>query len=300
MQPIDYQWTPSQFAAPPVLHHLPVSLQAPQGLKILLVEDNLTNQKLALRQLQRLGYCADAVTEGQAAIDAIMHSPYDLVLMDCQMPGLDGFETTTAIRHWESNRIEQCLQPVIVVAMTASTLAQDRERAIAVGMNDYLVKPVNPQVLAALLTYWSHVISNLSQVANTGQPTEKFSQYPKVQPLSSLLHLDWNHLHVVSDHSPDFELELLQIFVADSYAYLSRLEQAIAAQDALLIAQLAHHIRGASANVGAQVIQFAADQIETQANQLQLVNQQPWLADIHSSLLRIQIFIDTVTFKPLP
>ncbi|NJR67105.1 MAG: response regulator, partial [Leptolyngbyaceae cyanobacterium CRU_2_3] len=108
-------------------------------LNVLLVEDNLTNQKVALKQLQSLGYQADTAANGQTAIAAIMQSRYDLVLMDCQMPVMDGYAATQAIRDWEAQSSIQGGR-IVVIAMTASDLQQDQERALAVGMDDFVSK----------------------------------------------------------------------------------------------------------------------------------------------------------------
>jgi len=117
---------------------------------ILLAEDNPVNQKVALLQLERMGFSAHAVANGHEALNALSRTNYSLILMDCQMPELDGFQTTNAIRKSElltGNHIP-------IVAMTAHAMEGDRERCIAEGMDDYISKPVNPQHLQSLLSRW--------------------------------------------------------------------------------------------------------------------------------------------------
>jgi CheY-like chemotaxis protein len=114
-------------------------------LRILLAEDNAVNQKLALRLLANMGYVADVVDDGLQAIAALDGSDHDVVLMDVQMPELDGLEATRRIRAQWPDR------PLHIVAMTANAMAGDREACLAAGMNDYVSKPIRPAELAAAL-----------------------------------------------------------------------------------------------------------------------------------------------------
>jgi PAS domain S-box-containing protein len=120
-------------------------------LRVLVAEDNQINQMVAVKILRKCGYKADAVANGAEAIEAIRHIPYDLILMDCQMPEMDGFEATRRIRQGDAGQHNSTLP---IVAMTAHAMKGDRERCLESGMNDYLPKPVQPSVLGETLAKW--------------------------------------------------------------------------------------------------------------------------------------------------
>jgi CheY-like chemotaxis protein len=133
--------------------------------RLLLVEDNFVNQRVAVYMLAKLGHQVDVARHGREAIDMLSKSVYDLVLMDCQMPEMDGFEATRVIRDPASTVLDH---EVPVVAMTANAFPEDRARAIAAGMNDFLAKPVDRSVLADMLEKWQKPARGSALRAATG------------------------------------------------------------------------------------------------------------------------------------
>jgi CheY-like chemotaxis protein len=128
-----------------------VSENANSGVRILLAEDNAINQKVAQHMLKNLGYRLDVVANGWEAVRALEMIDYDLVLMDCMMPDMDGFEATAMIRDADSNVKNH---DVPVIAMTANAMKGDREKCIEAGMDDYLAKPVNKHELKSVIERW--------------------------------------------------------------------------------------------------------------------------------------------------
>ena len=126
-------------------------------IRILVAEDNPVNQKVAQAMLRKMGLRANVVANGQEAVNALQMIPYDLVLMDCQMPEMDGFEATRSIRQ-EGSR---ALNPQIpIIAMTASNMRGDRDKCIQAGMSDFIAKPVQKRELSEIIDRWLAITTN--------------------------------------------------------------------------------------------------------------------------------------------
>ncbi|MEN9240327.1 MAG: response regulator, partial [Thermostichales cyanobacterium SZTDM-1c_bins_54] len=230
--------------------------------KLLLAEDNAVNQKVALKQLQNLGYVADCVANGQEVLDALDRIAYDIILMDCQMPILDGYEATRILR--------QRYQPgPVVIAMTANAFNEDREHALAVGMDDFLSKPVRLQDLSQMIQRWLPEVERRQRQrpsSATGAMRIPIERLPD-PPATDGIPLNLDYLHEVSGNDREFEQELLGVFLRDLQGHLTALETAAAQEDWQTLERRAHQVKGASSNVGAEVLNRLCKQLESAAKQ---------------------------------
>jgi CheY-like chemotaxis protein/HPt (histidine-containing phosphotransfer) domain-containing protein len=203
--------------------------------RILVAEDTPTNRKVVLAQLRKLGCQGSAVANGAEAVEALRHGRYDAVLMDCEMPVMDGFEATRLIR--ASNR-----KNIPIVALTASVMQADRERCLSEGMNDFLAKPVELDQLAEVLDKWLPAIAVFDEEA--------------------LLR------RLMGDRK--LAGATLKGFLQDVPSQLNNLRQRLDAADAPGARSQAHALKGAAATVAAEGLCAAAREMERAGNSAQL------------------------------
>jgi PAS domain S-box-containing protein len=210
------------------------------GMRVLVTEDNVVNQKVAVRMLEKLGCRADVAANGLEAVSAVQRVPYDLVLMDCQMPELDGYAATIAIR-----RQEGTARHTVIIAMTANALEGDRQQCLAAGMDDYLPKPITSKALELMLNRWKH---HREGTAETPAP-EKGPELIDTGRIADLAELGDN---------PSWLETLLQRYLEDARTRIAALRKAIAEGDAAAVAELGHALKGSSANIGAKGMREAS------------------------------------------
>ena len=226
----------------------------PSGTRILLAEDNAVNQKVAVRMLERLGYRADVVADGLEAVEALTQIPYAAVLMDVQMPEMDGYEATAEIRRREE--VSGGHTPII--AMTANAMEGDREQAFKAGMDDYIPKPVKPEELGAVLERCVSKADEASAFeAGEGSATREESEEG---PLDRGVLVGLRELQ--EEGEPDLLEELIELFLADVPPQLVALRKAVDAGDAHSVERIAHTLKGSSANIGAVRMQALCTELE--------------------------------------
>lgn len=218
-------------------------------LRILVAEDNTTNRIVAIKMLQKLGHAADAVGNGREAVESLRRIPYDLVIMDCQMPVMDGFTATRAIRDPGSG-VRNPRIPII--ALTAHAMKGDRELCLEAGMNDYLSKPVNPRDLATAIDRFS---ARESHASHTDHPplhtgTEKLNDFD----------LDGFLERTMGDR--DLAREIAEAFLVDAPGLFAKLSAAISAGDAENAGRFAHTLKGSSANMGGEALSQISAQMQ--------------------------------------
>ena len=215
-------------------------------LRILLAEDNVVNQKLALRLLEQMGYRADVAANGLEAVEAIERQPYDLVLMDVQMPEMDGFEASREIaRRWPGDRRPR------IVAMTANAMQGDRELCLAAGMDDYMSKPIRVEELVAAL-----------ERSAAREPDAIRATIDR--PLTSVLdHATLERLRATM--GAGFLDELLPTFLEDSQELVGTMRRALGEHDVDSFRRAAHSLKSNAASFGAMTLSTLAKDLEALA-----------------------------------
>jgi PAS domain S-box-containing protein len=232
--------------------------------RVLVAEDNIVNQRVAVRMLEKLGCRADVAANGKEAVEMLSLLPYDLVFMDCQMPEMDGLEATEAIRRQEAKPPGESggAQPggrTPICAMTANTMQGDREKCLEAGMDDYIGKPVKPQDLEAVLNRWVP--------ATGGAPHQPPAPPPAAEAEPEVL--DAGRLDRIRSlpgaGQADLLAELIDLFLHDAPGHLTALQEALSRDDGRAAQRAAHTLKGSAANLGATRLSATCRAIEEAA-----------------------------------
>jgi len=248
----------------------PARTQSPRSARILLVEDNPINRKVAFNLLQKVGYQVDCAENGAQALTAIQEQAYDLVLMDVQMPVMDGLEATTRIRTLES----QTQHHTPIIAMTAHAFREDVQRCLAAGMDDYLSKPLKPEALYAALDHWlgntqptepkaSPIPSTPNAQAATAEPYETSEATVRRRPVG-----DPDYLKTILPrfgNEAEFFFAMFEEFVNQFAVRIKELRDAVHKNDATALRLLAHNLKGVAANFEATRVVNITIQLEQMA-----------------------------------
>jgi len=228
----------------------------PTHINILAVDDHPVNQKFVMKLLTKLGFLnVDLAENGRQALDMIAANSYDLVLMDCQMPELDGYHATIELRKLE----EATDQHLPVIALTANAMVGDRDKCLKAGMDDYLSKPIKPDKLMGLIK--QHVVSE-----NIEDAFEHLEEQKNFDSANSEPPVDMDHLNLFTDGDKNEEKELLDLFFDQADLSVQQLKEAIEDEDNEAWKKAAHRLKGAAANLGANALSDACAEAEANCN----------------------------------
>ncbi len=235
---------------------VPVTASVPNlsGTRVLVVEDNAINQRIAREILQGVGVEVEIAANGALAVQAVRNGSFDLVLMDVQMPEMDGYQATRMIRK------DKQFNHLPIIAMTAHAMAGDREKCLAAGMDDHLTKPINPDHLFAMLHHWMSGVESVDECKVV--PANKLNEEIDGQLPDTISGVDLSKglARIGGNHT--LFLSLLQEFVADHQGDDRALENALACGDMLTARRLIHTLRSVAGSIGAESLERCAAALE--------------------------------------
>ncbi len=214
--------------------------------RLLVVDDNPVNQRVAVRMLEKMGHIVDVADNGVGALAALLRVKYDAVLMDCQMPEMDGFEATREIRRREGPD-----RHTIVIAMTAGAMAGDQDKCLAAGMDAYLSKPVKADKLAAMVALWTDRNANHEVAAMVDHPSEGLLDQSYVEGLRELGNEEFN--------------KLVRLFLKDGQTRVDGLREAQATGDKAAMVKFAHSLKGSASSFGAGTLAARCGELQARA-----------------------------------
>jgi two-component system, sensor histidine kinase and response regulator len=236
--------------------------------RLLLAEDNLINQKVAVAMLSKAGYLVDTVLNGAAAVSAATARPYDAILMDCQMPELNGYEATAAIRAQEGAR-----RHTPIIAMTAGARREDRERCLAEGMDSYLAKPFSKDALLSM------VARSVNEGPATAEPPQRIGLASAAEmTIDPAVFDELRVLGEADEH--DFLAELVDGFTHETEPLLLQLREALEIGDTLTVGNIAHAIKGSCSQLGGRRLASSCARLESKATARSLSDGQNHLLEV--------------------
>jgi len=257
-----------------------VQPQTEADLKLLIAEDNEINELVAVRILERLGYRADTVHNGLEAVERMKQERYDIILMDCQMPVMDGYEATRQIRAKETGTLNP---DIAIIAMTANALAGDRAKCIATGMDDYLPKPVTQESVSEILSIWTSKILE--------QKNSKEDMVVDFFDRSKLMDSFGNDIAVIR--------EMTKLFFAASRNNMTSLSAAVASRNIPRVKITSHVLKGSAESMGAHTLAEAYERIERLCSGSDLDNADILLKIIDIEYSRLEDYLSTIGWASL-
>ncbi len=248
--------------------------------RILLAEDNITNQQVAVSILKKLGFHADVAANGEEAVRALALLPYDLVLMDVQMPETDGFQATRRIRAPDSNARDPRIP---IIAMTAHAMEGDRDRCLEAGMDDYIPKPVTPRALAGVLNRW---LPEPGEEPKEQAPPASKPGAPDAPPDAVVFDRDAVLRRLM--HDENLARDIVRAFLDHIPGQMEQMETHLRERDLRSAEATAHTIKGSAANVGALALSEAARVVEKRARSGEPGAASAGLADLKQQFTRLK------------
>lgn len=254
----------------------------PRPVRILVAEDSPLNQQVALKQLEKLGYAADAVADGELALAAHARTPYDIILMDCQMPGISGYEATWQIRNREQEKAgaADAGKRVYIIAMTANTQADNREKCTAAGMDGFINKPVQ---LAELESALLHALADPSLAKELDAVIDPV--------IIAGLH------QLRMPGKPEPLAELIDLFLREAPEQLDLMSDAVAKNDMSSLSRTisaAAALKGSAGNLGARNLAALCDEIEQTAKTWILSDAGPLIERARAEFRRVQAALERI------
>jgi len=271
--------------------------QKRQGMRILLAEDNAINQKLAIILLQKAGYSVDAVENGEQVLEKIQREQYNAVLMDVQMPVMDGFEATRRIRQQEAGKGH-----IPVIAMTAHALKGDRERCIEAGMDDYVSKPLQPQALITAIDRWvrgkeeeagaaAETRRDVIMFGDTAASAPRSNGMPAAGEKDESLPMNIETALPRFNNDRDFLTDMCREFINHLGTRIEVMKTALQTGDVTSLNRHAHSLKGLSANFSANYISSLASELEQQTRQGDVTNAAALIDKINAESGRLVEYI---------
>ncbi|MFZ5573291.1 MAG: response regulator [Thermodesulfobacteriota bacterium] len=232
-------------SAPPIITRYSLEEERQRHSRILVADDDDINRRVAGEILRKLGYRSDMATNGQEVVDALAETTYHLVLMDCQMPVMDGYEATRRIRKLPGNN-----RAVPIIAMTAYAMQGDREKCLAAGMNDYLSKPIDPHQLIKKIHQWLEERGLSAPAAYCFRPRENIEIFNRAALLDRMM------------GDEKLAQKIIDRYLLDLPTQICQLKESIEKKDASRVSFIGHRIKGAAMNLSAPPLQEIATLME--------------------------------------